>query len=81
METTVTMSIERYKELEEKEKSLTEYMMSGKMHYHRSSYGTYLTNDESTKELLIELSGAIEATDATISKMREAEQKHGKKLW
>lgn len=81
METTVTMSLDRYKELEAKENTLKEYFQSGLMHYHRSSYGEYLTGDQSTITLLKDLENAINHRDNIIQKVREAEKKHGVKIW
>lgn len=81
MEISVKMSLARYKELEAKEQTLLDYQRSGIMHYHKSSYGVYLTGEESTKRLLEDLKNAIDHRDDIIQKMKEAEKKHGKKLW
>lgn len=82
--TTVTMSLKRFKELESFEKAFEEMKKdTGKFIWYTGYHGDYLVevSNEPNKQLLEELKIAVEFRDNTISKVREYENRTGKKVF
>lgn len=72
-QTTVTMSLKRYKELESYEIAFNELKKdTGRFLWHDSSYGEYLVelSNEPNAKLLRDLRSAIELRDAIINKRK-----------
>jgi chaperonin cofactor prefoldin len=82
IETTVTMSLERFKELESAETAL--HMVNKGKYFVYKSYGTvWMVSDDNHAaiQLLKERNEAVEARDSVIQKVRDYEIKTGKKVF
>jgi hypothetical protein len=83
METTVTMDLRRYKELESYEKLIREKIADKSLIWHSGYNGDYIVeiSDGPNAGLLDELKTAVEFRDKTIEKVRAYEKKTGKKVF
>lgn len=84
METCVTMSLERYKELESYEKAFQLLKMdTGKFIWGSALGNEYLVelSNEPNAQLVQQLKIAIELRDKIIEEVREYQEKTGKKIF